>query len=134
MIPQELIERARKIGISQKILEKINKNGYEPKHYVEVRELVAKKIPLTREQELYRSELSWVTKSTIKTTLIGNGFEIECHKLIGTDLADYLVLKKIYVSEIRFPFNQCIALIYGKQNPEVDIEEVVNQYSKKHGY
>lgn len=134
MIPQELIDRAKKIGISQQILEEIKNNGYIPKHYVEVRELVAKKIPLTREQELYLSELSWATEPTIKTTQIGNGFEIECPKIVGTNLADHLVSNKIEVYEIRFPFNKSHALIYGKLNPEVDIEEVVNSYSKEHGY
>lgn len=70
----------------------------------------------------------------IKTTLIGNGFEVQCPKIVGTNLADHLVSNKIEVYEIRFPFNKSHALIYGKLNPEVDIEEVVNTYCKEHGY
>ena len=70
----------------------------------------------------------------IKTTLIGNGFEVECPKIVGTNLADNLVTHKIEVYEIRFPFNKSHALIYGRLNPEVDIEEVVNTYCKEHGY
>ena len=70
----------------------------------------------------------------IKTTLIGNGFEVECPKIVGTNLADNLVSHKIEVYEIRFPFNKSHALIYGKLNPEVDIEEVVKTYCNEHGY
>lgn len=123
MIPQELIDRGQKVGLSKEILEDWYKSGINPEHLVYQSER-GKKISDKIKQK----------KSSIKTTLIGNGFEVECHKLTGTDLADYLVFKKIYVSEIRFPFNKCIALIYGKLNPEVDIEEVVNTYCKEHGY
>lgn len=134
MIPQELIDRARKIGISRETLEKIEYMGLIPKHYIEVKEKVANKIPLNLSEEKYLSSLSWITDNGFKTTLIGNGFEVECPKIVGTNLADHLVSHKIEVYEIRFPFNKSHALIYGKLNPEVDIEEVVNTYCKEHGY
>lgn len=134
MIPQELIERARKIGISKETLERIEYIGEIPKHYIEVKEKEAKKIPLTLSEDKYLTSLSRIIDDGFKTTLIGNGFEIECPKIVGTNLADHLVSNKIEVYEIRFPFNKFHALIYGKLNPEVDIEEVVNSYSKEHGY
>lgn len=96
MIPQELIDRGQKVGLS-------------------------------------KEELPAET-TTIKTTLIGNGFEVECPKIVGTNLADHLVANKIEVYEIRFPMNKSHALIYGRLNPDVELEEVVNQYSKEHGY
>lgn len=134
MIPQELIDRAKKIGISRETLERIEYIGDIPKHYIEVKEKEAKKIPLTLSEDKYLTSLSRIIDDGFKTTLIGNGFEIECPKIVGTNLADHLVTHKIEVYEIRFPFNKFHALIYGKLNPEVDIEEVVNSYSKEHGY
>lgn len=134
MIPQELIERARKIGISKETLERIEYIGEIPKHYIEVKEKEAKKIPLTLSEDKYLTSLSRIIDDGFKTTLIGNGFEVECPKIVGTNLADHLVSHKIEVYEIRFPFNKSHALIYGKLNPDVDIEEVVNSYCKEHGY
>ena len=134
MIPQELIDRAKKIGISRETLERIEYTGHIPKHYIEVKEKEAKKIPLNLSEEKYLTCLSPIIDDGFKTTLIGNGFEIECPKIVGTNLADHLVTHKIEVYEIRFPINKFHALIYGKLNPEVDIEEVVNSYSKEHGY
>lgn len=143
MIPQELIDRGQKVGLSKEELEDLYNNGFNPDFMVRTAERAKKSIEsrkssLTPQQE----DLSWVNKpapapaetTTIKTTLIGNGFEVECPKIVGTNLADHLVSHKIEVYEIRFPYNKSHALIYGKLNPEVDIEEVVNQYSKKHGY
>lgn len=123
MIPQELIDRGQKVGLSKEILEDWYKSGINPEYLVYQSER-GKKISDKIKQE----------KSSIKTILIGNGFEIECPKIVGTNLADHLVSQKIEVYEIRFPFNKSHALIYGKLNPEVDIEEVVNSYSKEHGY
>ena len=120
MIPQELIDRGQKVGISEEELEDLYNKGFNPDFMVRTAERAQKSIESR--------------KKTIKTTLIGNGFEVECPKIVGTNLADHLVSHKIEVYEIRFPFNKSHALIYGKSNPEVDIEEVVNQYSKKHGY
>ena len=134
MIPQELIDRAKKIGISRETLERIEYIGDIPKHYIEVKEKEAKKIPLTLSEDKYLTSLSRIIDDGFKTTLIGNGFEIECPKIVGTNLADHLVTHKIEVYEIRFPLNKFHALIYGKLNPDVDIEEVVNTYSKEHGY
>lgn len=134
MIPQELIDRAKKIGISRETLERIEYIGDIPKHYIEVKEKEAKKIPLTLSEDKYLTSLSRIIDDGFKTTLIGNGFEIECPKIVGTNLADHLVSHKIEVYEIRFPFNKSHALIYGKLNPDVDIEEVVNTYCKEHGY
>lgn len=123
MIPQELIDRGQKVGLSKEILEDWYKSGINPEYLVYQSER-GKKISDKIKQE----------KSSIKTILIGNGFEVECPKIVGTNLADHLVSQKIEVYEIRFPFNKSHALIYGKLNPEVDIEEVVNSYSKEHGY
>lgn len=134
MIPQELIERARKIGISRETLERIEYVGHIPKHYIEIKEKEAKKIPLNLSEDKYLTSLSRIIDDGFKTTLIGNGFEISCPKIVGTNLADHLVSNKIEVYEIRFPFNKFHALIYGKLNPEIDIEEVVNTYCKEHGY
>lgn len=134
MIPQELIDRAKKIGISRETLERIEYIGDIPKHYIEVKEKEAKKIPLTLSEDKYLTSISRIIDDGFKTTLIGNGFEIECPKIVGTNLADHLVTHKIEVYEIRFPINKFHALIYGKLNPEVDIEEVVNTYCTEHGY
>lgn len=123
MIPQELIDRGQKVGLSKEILEDWYKSGINPEYLVYQSER-GKKISDKIKQE----------KSSIKTILIGNGFEIECPKIVGTNLADHLVTHKIEVYEIRFPLNKLHALIYGRINPEVDIEEVVNTYSKEHGY
>ena len=143
MIPQELIDRGQKVGLSKEILEDWYKSGINPEHLVYQSER-GKKISDKIKQEkaeFIDSVIDGIKKpivptpvSSIKTTLIGNGFEIECPKIVGTNLADHLVSHKIEVYEIRFPFNKFHALIYGKLNPEVDIEEVVNTYSKEHGY
>lgn len=125
MIPQELIERGLKVGISKEELEDLYNNGFNPDFMVRTAERAKKSI---------ESRKSSLTPAPIKTTLIGNGFEVECPKIVGTNLADNLVSHKIEVYEIRFPFNKSHALIYGKLNPEVDIEEVVNTYCKEHGY
>ena len=148
MIPQELIDRGLKVGLSKERLEDCYNNGFNVDFLVTSAERAqnslerARAKPLTPEQEEFLKDLSWVNKpapapaetTTIKTTLIGNGFEVECPKIVGTNLADHLVSHKIEVYEIIFPFNKSHALIYGKLNPEVDIEEVVNSYSKEHGY
>lgn len=148
MIPQELINRGLKVGLSKEWLEEHYNNGFNTEFVVTSAEREQKslerdrKTPLTPQQEEFLKDLSWVNKpapapaetTTIKTTLIGKGYEIECPKIVGTNLTDYIVAKKIEVYEIRFPFNKSHALIYGKLNPDVDIEEVVNQYSKEHGY
>ena len=123
MIPQELIDRGQKVGLSKEDLEDLYNNGFNPDFMVRTAE---------RAQKSRKTAPAETT--TIKTTLIGNSYEIECPKIVGTNLADYIVAKKIEVYEIRFPFNKSHALIYGKLNPDVDIEEVVNQYSKEHGY
>lgn len=150
MIPQELIDRGQKVGISEEILEDWYKSGINPEYLVYQSErgkkisdkIKQEKEPLTQAQaEFIDSVIDVIKKpieptpvSSIKTTLIGNGFEVECPKIVGTNLADHLVSHKIEVYEIRFPFNKSHALIYGKLNPEVDIKEVVNSYSKEHGY
>lgn len=146
MIPQELIDRGLKVGLSKEELEDLYNNGLNPDFMVRAAERAKKslerdrKTPLTPQQEEILKDLSWVNKpapaetTTIKTTLIGNGFEVECPKIVGTNLADHLVSHKIEVYEIRFPFNRSHALIYGRLNPDVELEEVVNQYSKEHGY
>lgn len=126
MIPQELIDRGLKVGLSKEELEDLYNNGFNPDFMVRTAERTQKSIESRKTAP--------AETTTIKTTLIGNGFEVECPKIVGTNLADHLVSNKIEVYEIRFPFNKSHALIYGKLNPEVDIEEVLNQYSKKHGY
>lgn len=118
MIPQELIDRGQKVGLSKEELEDLYNNGFNP-DFIRTAERAKKSLERSR---------------TIKTTLIGNGFEVECPKIVGTNLADHLVANKIEVYEIRFPMNKSHALICGKLNPEVELEEVVNQYSKEHGY
>ncbi len=148
MIPQELIDRGLKVGLSKEWLESHYNKGFNVEFVVASAEREQKslererKTPLTPQQEEFLKDLSWVDKpipapaetTTIKTTLIGNGFEVECPKIVGTNLADHLVANKIEVYEIRFPMNKSHALIYGKLNPEVELEEVVNSYSKEHGY
>lgn len=126
MIPQELIERGLKVGLSKENLEDLYNNGLNPDFMVRTAERAKKSIESRKTAP--------AETTTIKTTLIGNGFEVECPKIVGTNLADNLVSHKIEVYEIRFPFNRSHALIYGKLNPEVDIEEVVNTYCKEHGY
>ena len=148
MIPQELIDRGLKVGLSKEWLENHYNKGFNVEFAVASAEREQKSLemdrntPLTPQQEEFLKDLSWVDKpspapaetTTIKTTLIGNGFEVKCPKIVGTNLADHLVSHKIEVYEIRFPFNKFHTLIYGKLNPEVDIEEVVNTYCKEHGY
>lgn len=147
MIPQELIDRGLKVGLSKERLEDCYNNGFENIDFLvtsaeRAQNSLERAKPLTPQQEEFLKDLSWVDKplpapaetTTIKTTLIGNGFEVECPKIVGTNLADHLVSNKIEVYEIRFPFNKSHALIYGKLNPEVDIEEIVDNYTKEHGY
>lgn len=148
MIPQELIDRGQKVGISKEWLENHYNNGFNAEFVVASAERAKKslerdqKTPLTPQQEEFLKDLSWIDKpspapaetTTIKTTLIGNGFEVECPKIVGTNLADHLVSYRIEVYEIRFPFNKSHALIYGRLHPYIELEKVVNIYCKEHGY
>lgn len=150
MIPQELIDRGQKVGLSKEELEDLYNNGFNPDFWVRTAERAKKslersrKTPLTPQQEEFLKDLSWVDKPTLEeisnqtykfsVTIIGNGFLVDCPKIVGTRLADYLVLNDIQVSEIRFPFNKLEAQIYGKLNYEKDLEELVNTYKQEHGY
>lgn len=134
MIPQELIDRGQKVGLSKEELEDLYNNGFNPDFMVRTAERAQKSIESRKSSLTPQKEELPAETTTIKTTLIGNGFEVECPKIVGTNLADHLVANKIEVYEIRFPMNKSHALICGKLNPEVELEEVVNQYSKEHGY
>ena len=148
MIPQELIDRGIKVGLSKEWLENHYNKGFNVEFAVVSAEREQKSLekdrntPLTPQQEEFLKDLSWVDKpspgpaenTTIKTTLIGNGFEIKCPKIVGTNLADYLVSRWIEVYEIRFPINKSHALIYGRLHPYIELEKVVNIYCQEHGY
>ena len=63
-----------------------------------------------------------------KTTIIGNGFLAEINKKYATKLADYLIGKEISVYEVRFPIDKENAQVYGKINPDIDINSIVTMF------
>lgn len=63
-----------------------------------------------------------------KTTIIGNGFLIDVNKKYATKLADYLIGKEVSVYEVRFPVNKEQAQVYGRLNPDSDINSLVTMF------
>lgn len=63
-----------------------------------------------------------------KTTIIGNGFLIDVNKKYATKLADYMIEKEVSVYEVRFPVNKEQAQVYGRLNPDIDINSIVTMF------